>query len=180
MSSLPASLTPCPLAPATHATETARNAGCLIGDVCAESDSSAELVLQSSSVQNASGSRAQSVQKRGGGGIVDGPIVAIAPMSPSPINASHAACGSAGLSSPHPSATTKLTKPAAHATLTTYFTSNLMCPLQSPPPPVPPSADCGRIVRIGAPRAIHDCENVNTISRSAPQARSATALGVSD
>src|SRR5436190_4202201 len=91
MSSLPAILTAWPLAPSTHATDTARNAGCRIDEVVAKSSSCVDGEdPQSSRVQNASGSRAQSAQKRGGGGIAGAATDApgIAPRSPSAISAS--------------------------------------------------------------------------------------------
>src|SRR5262245_45056348 len=106
MSSFAISLTAWLLAPSTHATDTARNAGCEIDEVRAKSESCVELLLQSSSVQNASGSRVQSLQKRGGGGVIGGGMIGPArPLtSPSPISASHAIAGSAGRSSPQPAA----------------------------------------------------------------------------
>src|SRR5205814_7298378 len=98
MSSSAASFTAAPSTPATHATFTARKAGCWIGEVNAVSASSVDPVdPQSLNVQSASGEPLQSPgQKRpdGGGGIGPGRIEpgAIWPGSPSDISASHCVC----------------------------------------------------------------------------------------
>ena len=75
---------------ATHAAPTARNAGCEICEVVAESASVVDCGLQSSSVQNASGDPVQSPfgQKRGGMVVAAGAVApgAIEPTSPSAIS----------------------------------------------------------------------------------------------
>src|SRR5579871_2363680 len=90
MSSGPLRRIPSPSMLATQAALTARNAGCEI-DENAESLSWVVALLQSSSVQNASGEPLQSPvgQKRGGGGVVAGGVIApgaTAATSPSSIN----------------------------------------------------------------------------------------------
>src|SRR3954451_9517690 len=97
--------TPCPSMPGVHATLTARNASCRMIDVNAESASSVVKVLQSSSVQNASGLPAQppAGQNRGGGVIAGGGLIASGatrPASPSAINAASDASAPGALSSP--------------------------------------------------------------------------------
>src|SRR4051794_4388764 len=91
MSSLRAILIAWPSMPAAHAALTARKAGCEIAVVKAVSASSVESMLQSSKVHNASGSRLQSVQKRGGSGTAGDAAApdAIADRSPSAISAAH-------------------------------------------------------------------------------------------
>src|SRR4051794_12499460 len=114
-----ASRTPCPSTLGVHATLTARNASCRVTDVNAESPSSVVKVLQSSSIQNASGLPAHpSGGQNRGGGVTDGGGLmasgATCAASPSSINAASDAPAAGALSSPQPAAAI----PAAHITIT--------------------------------------------------------------
>jgi hypothetical protein len=88
----------------THATDTARNAGCEIGDVLPKSLSWVEqrvAVVQRPERQRlARAVAAEARRRRIPGGGACGP--AMPQTSPSPISASHAVWGSAGRSSPQP------------------------------------------------------------------------------
>src|SRR6185295_2610560 len=104
MSSLPARRTAALSLPAAQATLTARNAGCVMAALVAESASSVDRALQSSNVQYASAARVQSPpgQKRGaaaGAGAGAAASGAMLRTSPSAINADQSESGSTGVPS---------------------------------------------------------------------------------